>query len=152
MNSAEKQAGKEPEWRVIRILDEYRIVVNAPFDAVKTGDKLQVYRDTTAIVDPETQEPLGILPDVLATVEVVQRELRFCVAESADFTMESPLARSVAEYAQQYQSLFLGRGQRQMLPIQPENIERVRRPAREGWIEVGDKVRKTPKPEGKPAK
>jgi hypothetical protein len=151
MNSSKSQIDKTPEWKVVRILDEYRIVVNAPIGTVKEGDRLQVYRDTTVISDPETHEELGILPDVLATVEVVQTEDRLCVAESAEFTIVSPLAESMAEYARtlrsaMHQSLWLGQSERQMLPVQPEDIERPKQPRRERSIRVGDKVRKAPQP------
>jgi len=139
-----ESAVKTPEWRVIRILNEYRVVVNAPIGSVEVGDKLQVYRNTSVITDPETQKELGILPDVLATVEVVQIEELFCVAESAEVTVVGPIAESWLRLAAQMSMPALVRSERQMLPVRPEDIDRPAMAARERLIRVGDKVRKLP--------
>lgn len=58
--------------KIIRILDEQRIVVNAGFEqGVKPGDRFHILKIGEAVTDPESGETLGELQTVKAEVAAV---------------------------------------------------------------------------------
>ena len=72
----------ETTWKVVRILDNFNVVVNAGRDEVNIGDELEIIEAGKTFIDPDTGEDLGRLEKVKAIVVVIQREEKFCVAES----------------------------------------------------------------------
>lgn len=57
--------------KVIKIIDEYNIVINAgSLDGIKEDDLLEIYVKGDSVIDPETQEDLGTLDLIKATLLV----------------------------------------------------------------------------------
>lgn len=68
------------KFKVIAVLNEYRLVVSAGEGDVVVGDRLEVVEQGPEIRDPETGLVLGHLSTIKARVRVTQVESRFSVA------------------------------------------------------------------------
>lgn len=76
---------KTKNFKVIRILDEYRIVVNAGAeDQVTDQCYFQIMGANNEIVDPETKESLGVIPNIKELVRPILIERKFCICEHFD--------------------------------------------------------------------
>src|SRR5688572_27213747 len=75
----------EPMWKVVAILDEYRIVINARKGDLEIGDEVEVFQRRLRIVDPESGEDLGEITYPKAKLHVIQVHERMAIAESAMF-------------------------------------------------------------------
>lgn len=74
-------------YRVIKIIDEYNIVINAGYNkAIKEGDKLEIFIKGEPIEDPETHEKLGTLDTIKAKLIVKQVFPRFCICGNSETT------------------------------------------------------------------
>lgn len=68
-------------FKVIKIISDKRIVINAGKNEVQTGDILRVIeKNSEEIVDPDTNEALGTLDYIKATitVEYVYEHMSIC--------------------------------------------------------------------------
>lgn len=74
----------DERYRVIRIPDTYSVLINAgEINDVEMGDKFQILGKSEEIIDPFSNESLGYLDYVKATVEVVQLYEKMCLCENA---------------------------------------------------------------------
>lgn len=61
------------QWKVIRIVDSYSLLINAGTDdGIKVNDNLVVYVQGDVIFDPETKESLGTFDFIKANLVVDQ--------------------------------------------------------------------------------
>jgi len=133
------------EGRVLKILDEYRIVVSLGRGEVNTGDKLIVYALGDEISD-EMGVSLGKLEIVKAQVEIEHVQEKFSTAVSqlvAETIRETVPEHPYYDYLSRIGYPFFGRGterfrtekRREPLPVEvpPPGIDRK--------IRVGDLVR-----------
>ena len=126
------KGAKERKWRVIRIFDEYRVLINAgTSDGIGEGDLLKIVGETEEIIDPETKKKLGKLEKVKAKVRAIQVQANMCVAESAQTYKTTGLIPILEpkEYLEK-------------LPVDPESVSG-------GWVEekirIGDQVKRDEK-------
>lgn len=123
-------------WRVIKILDEYHVLVNAGTDdKINEGDLLKIIGTTGEIIDPETKESLGTLEKVKASVRVIHVQKNMCVAENVETYKAAP-----ADVIAGIIGTTLGRRTYlEKLPVDPGDISG-------GWeeekIKIGDPVKK----------
>ena len=79
-------------FRIVKIIDEYRVVVNAGSNySVREDDIFEVYQPGQEITDPETGESLGMLDYVKAKLRVVDVFPKMCVCENRDTKQKSLL-------------------------------------------------------------
>ncbi|MCM3079606.1 hypothetical protein [Brevibacillus invocatus] len=72
-------------WKVVKIIDEYNIVVNAGFeDDIEKEDKLEIYIPGTEVIDPDTLESLGTLDSIKAYLVVKHVFARMCICQNAE--------------------------------------------------------------------
>lgn len=59
------------QLKVAKILDEYSIIVNGGSnDGLNEGDILEIYLPGDSVIDPETNEDLGILDIIKARIKI----------------------------------------------------------------------------------
>lgn len=124
------------KWRVIKIFDEYHVLVNAGADdGINEGDLLKILGTTGKIIDPETKKSLGTLEKVKASVRVIHMQKNMCVAENVESYKTAPLD-AIAGFVG---AAFEPRTYLRKLPVDPDDISG-------GWeeekIKIGDQVRK----------
>ena len=79
-------------FRIVKIIHEYRVVVNAGSNySVREDDIFEVYQPGQEITDPETGESLGMLDYVKAKLRVVDVFPKMCVCENRDTKQKSLL-------------------------------------------------------------
>lgn len=74
------------EKKVIKILDEYTIIINAGFkEGIKEGDTFQILDTKGNVVkDPDTGEVLGYLDLIKDTVKVTEVQEKMCFCSSTE--------------------------------------------------------------------
>ena len=122
-------------WRVIKIFDEYHVLVNAGADdEINEGDLLKILGTTGEIIDPETKESLGTLEKVKASVRVIHVQKNMCVAENVETYEAAPADVITGVFEPLRRRTYLRK-----LPVDPEDISG-------GWeeekIKIGDPVKK----------
>ena len=72
-------------YRVIKIIDDMNIVINCGSDSfVEKGSLFQIYsKKSETVIDPYTNEPLGELRMVKATVQVTAIFKKMCICQNA---------------------------------------------------------------------
>lgn len=72
------------EFKIAKILDEYNVVINAGTDHnIDIGDKFQILDKKGSVVkDPETDEIIGQLDLIKATVIVKETQEKMCICSS----------------------------------------------------------------------
>lgn len=124
------------QFHVVRIIDEFRIIVNAGTDnGVIRGAIMEVYEKGARLIDPITKEDLGAIDGILATVQVESSREKFsiCVNQEKTPGMFDLLASFSA-----LQNPALG-GRLKELPVDLEDIQGGLLSDR--TIKVGDAVR-----------
>lgn len=72
-------------FKVIRILDEYRIVINAGTnDHMPDYCYFQIIGAHDEITDPDTNQSLGFIPSIKEIVRPIMIKEKFCICEDAD--------------------------------------------------------------------
>lgn len=72
-------------WKVVKIIDEYNIVVNAGSEhGIRKDSRLEIFVPGEEIIDPETNESLGTLDTIKAYLEVKNVFPKMCVCENAE--------------------------------------------------------------------
>ncbi|KAA5924029.1 MULTISPECIES: hypothetical protein [unclassified Pantoea] len=75
--------------KVALIKDDYELVINkGSKDGVKVGDIFTIFRVGNEIIDPESNESLGYLEDVLAKVSATHVQEKMTTVISAEFDSE----------------------------------------------------------------
>ncbi len=79
-------------WKVIKIIDDYRIVINGgKNDSLQREDELEIFIKGEEVRDPETNEPLGTLDKIKARLVVVDLFDQMAVCKSAETFMHDML-------------------------------------------------------------
>lgn len=125
------------EFRIVKIIDEYRIVVDAKCDDVKKGDLLEVYEPGDEIRDPETGELLGTLDYIKAVIEVEDVLPRMCVCRNHRTKTVPGNTMAIVQAMQG----FTTKEVISPLPVHPEDISGGYDGV-EKRIRIGDSVRK----------
>lgn len=71
-------------WKIIKIIDNYQVVVNAGHDDVARGDILEVYVEGSPVLDPDTNEELGTLDYIKALLEVDVVYPKMCICKNSE--------------------------------------------------------------------
>lgn len=126
-------------WRVVKIFDEYHVLINAGTDdKIKEGDLLKIFGTTEEIIDPETKKSLGTLEKIKASVRVIHVQKNMCVAENVE-TYEAAPADIITQIVG---TPLTRRTYLRKLPVDPEDFSG-------GWerekIKIGDPVKKLAK-------
>jgi len=88
---------KNKEFKIVKILDEYNVVINAGINQdLKQGDQFQILdKEGSDVIDPDTQEIIGTLDLIKATVEVAELHEKMCICSSqSSIKMNSPFSTS----------------------------------------------------------
>ena len=122
-------------YRIVKIIDENRVVVNAgQTNGISTKSLLEIFVPGENVIDPETGEDLGSLDYVKARLEVITVMPRMCVCVNNKIvTTELKTIMNAMEFGRT--------AKRESLNINSEEIsggyENI-----DKKIHVGDKVRK----------
>lgn len=73
--------------KLIRILDEYTVIVDAGSDVVSKGDYFKIVGEPEEIIDPITQRNLGLFYREKAVIEVVDVYEKICVCKSLNLEL-----------------------------------------------------------------
>jgi len=79
-------------YKVVKIVSEKRIVVNAPSARVCRGDVLEVFKVGDEVIDPDTGKSLGTLDYIKARVVVVDVYPNMCTCRNEKTTISNPVA------------------------------------------------------------
>ena len=85
---------KNGEFRVVQILSEYEIIVNAGRSFVSRGNVLEIYAPGKDVIDPDTGWSLGTLDFIKANVIVKNVFEHMCVCRS-DTTDINSITRQI---------------------------------------------------------
>lgn len=121
--------------KVIKIINDTSLVINVgSIDSVKNGDEFEIFQPGCEVLDPETNESLGTLDYVKATVRVKNAFPKMSVCVNTQ-TKSEPLFPPTMNVFSAAREVI------QTLPIAPEDIsggyENV-----DKTIRIGDLVRK----------
>lgn len=76
---------KEKNWKVIKIIDDFNIVINGgKEDSLKVGDNLEVFTEGEILKDPDTGDTLGKLDLIKAKIKVKDLFEKFSVCTNAE--------------------------------------------------------------------
>lgn len=79
-------------YRIVKIISEYKVVVNAGSnDSICEGQALEVYTPGKEIIDPETNESLGVLDYVKAKLYVRDVFPKMCICANQETEVVNPL-------------------------------------------------------------
>lgn len=78
----ERREARKKVMKLIRILDEYTVIVDAGSDVVSKGDYFKIVGEPEEIIDPITQRNLGLFYREKAVIEVVDVYEKICVCKS----------------------------------------------------------------------
>src|SRR5699024_11343203 len=95
------------EFKIVKILDVYNVVINAGLShGLKQGDQFQILdKEGSDVIDPDTQEVIGKLDLIKATVSVTELQEKMCICSSQQFIKMNSLLRS-EEHTSELQSRF----------------------------------------------
>lgn len=124
------------EFKVVKIIDTKRIVINAGSnDGITADDRFEIIQQGDAVMDPDTNEYLGRLDYVKACIKIENLFPKMSVCCNVETSLASVVASSLLTMSQ------LESGKPMDLPVSPEDISggygEVDRE-----IHVGDIVRK----------
>lgn len=87
MTNSEEQQHKIYPATVVKIIDEYKVVINRGIrDGIKNGQRFLVYKvDDQELVDPDTGENLGQLEIIRGIGKVVHLQEKLATIESAEY-------------------------------------------------------------------
>lgn len=130
------------EIKVIKIIDEYNIVINIGFEnGVKFGDKFQIYQQGEKLFDPETNEDLGTLDIVKATIIATSVSPKVTICKNAlttsQFQKDIFERRNMIAHSLQYISPI-----QRPLMIDPLQVTESIYSKADRTIKLGDSVRK----------
>lgn len=81
------------KYKVVKIINEYRIVVNAGAkDGIKSGDILEVFVVGQMVNDPDTNEELGTLDFIKAEIEIETVYPNMCICTNSIKTSNNPMS------------------------------------------------------------
>jgi len=135
-------------WKIIKIVDDYRLVINAGSDdGIKQNDKLVVFDPGEEIFDPDTNESLGTLDTIKCYLKVSDVLKKMCVCENAESDKTSSLNPLAAAWSATLSASLLGiaagampvTSSKKSLPINAEDISGGLKPKTK--IRMGDLVR-----------
>ena len=69
----------DTDGKIIKILDEYNLVINLGAKNVEVGDKVLVYEKASEVIDPDTNEILGTIDLVKAKLRVTEVFEKFSI-------------------------------------------------------------------------
>jgi hypothetical protein len=73
---------------IVKIINEYKVVVDAGKDMVKVGDRLKIIGAKENIINPITGKDLGVLYLSKAKIEVSEVYEKMCVCRPAEVNYE----------------------------------------------------------------
>lgn len=82
--------------KIVKIIDEYKVVVNFGSDSVNDGQLLEVYQPGQEVTDPDTGESLGTLDFIKAKLRVIAVFPKMCVCENRESRQKS-MIMSIAQ-------------------------------------------------------
>lgn len=125
------------EFRVVRILDEFSIVIDGGYNhGIKKGDLFQIYTPGEEITDPDDSKTvLGTLDITKANVIAsdVSPTVTICKNSETGYTLNPELSKILSSIAPKTRPLYIDPTQVQSTNLKSEPIK------------IGDRVRKLPK-------
>ena len=120
------------EYKVIRIVDEYSVLINVGAeDGIAKDDLLEIFSVGTEIKDPETGNTIGTFDTIKAVVVADTVYDKFCLCKNHDFTSFATVFGAIPS--------ALGQS-RKVLQVNPADI--IPLPDdHDHTVYVGDKVR-----------
>lgn len=130
-------------FKIIKIIDEYNIIVNAGANHnIKEDDKLEVFVIGERIKDPETNEDLGTLDTIKASLIVKQVFPKFCICGNSKTTTTTATASlmRIAESLSTYNYIATST---EKLKVDPKEITGGLQSDIDDRLKIGDVVRKS---------
>lgn len=76
---------KEKNWKVIKIIDDYKIVINGgKNDFLNIDDELEIFIEGESLIDPDTKEVLGNLDFIKARIRVKDLFDKFSICVNSE--------------------------------------------------------------------
>lgn len=130
---------KEKQIKIIKIMDEYTVIINSGSnDGVQPGDRFQIL-DTkgNAVKDPDTGETLGYLDLIKDTVKVTEVQEKICFCSSLEAVGINDL---LATNLMNLNNSLPFSGRKQRLNVDLDDVTGGREKS-DVPIKIGDKVR-----------
>lgn len=85
-------------FRIVKIIDDYRVVINGGAEFFEQGDILEVYSVGEDVIDPYTDESLGTLDIIKAklTVDILYEKMCLCTNKDVESPISSLTAANLA--------------------------------------------------------
>lgn len=125
-------------WKIIKIIDNYQVVVNAGHNDVAKGDILEVYVEGSPVLDPDTNEELGTLDYIKALLEVDVVYPKMCLCKNSEIERIPAFNFAALETIQKLQT----KEKPKPLPIDASEISGGFNES-DRKIRTGDKVRRS---------
>lgn len=124
------------EFKVIKIIDDYKVVINAGYqNNVTKKDVFEIYVVGEQVYDPDTEEPIGTLDIIKATITpiTIYDKMSICINTQSDLN-------SLAQTGLLLQGIYSGKSKR----LNVDNTQITGGLSSPDEIKIGDKVRKIP--------
>ncbi|MBR5362834.1 MAG: hypothetical protein IK134_05880 [Oscillospiraceae bacterium] len=130
------------KYRVIRIMSDMSILLNCgTYHNIQIGDQFRIMsNEVEQIVDPFSNEILGVIHKYKAEIEVTQVYERMCVCQNAK------RSASISDAALAI-SRSMSIGTRLRLNVDPEQISGGFKAENDELIQIGDEVELIPRPQ-----
>lgn len=81
---------EKKNWKVIKIIDDYNIVINGgKNDYLKIDDELEIFLPGEMLIDPDTKEELGELDYIKARIVVKDLFEKFSICTNSEETVSN---------------------------------------------------------------
>jgi hypothetical protein len=127
-------------YRVVKIVDEYLIVVNyGADDGAKVGDLLQVFKEGEEVYDPVTEERLGTLDIDKGCIKVVNTYEYMSLCKSATYYRK--VSSAVNSFNSTLASISNALGSTEVQPLNVNTKQISGGYSKGGLISLGDPVK-----------
>lgn len=112
----------DTDGKVIKILDEYNIVINIGSDSINVGDSVYIYERGSEVIDPDTNELLGTIDLVKATIRVIEVFEKFSICYTDDKETTNYFANILPMFSTTYHPLKVDTDQNERLILKDSII------------------------------
>lgn len=132
----------EKDFRIVKILDEYNIIINGGFeDNLKVNDEIQILdEDGGTVIDPKTKVLLGSLQLIKATLIISELHPKMSICSSKTTYPKMTELRTTINTLGGALSQASGAPEREKLNVDYSQITGGKKKS-DAKIQIGDKVR-----------
>lgn len=119
------------DGKVIKILDEYNLVINLGAEETKIGDLIYIYEKASEVIDPDTKEVLGTIDLVKATLKVTEVFEKFSIC----YTDEKEVSNMFSNFLPMLNTSTT------YYPLKVNDAQNERIVLKEATISIGDPIK-----------